>query len=98
MKQMKAWCEGRKIPLMIVLWPFLQGLGKARFYPFASLHEEVAAECRKQEIPFLDLLPALRGTPAEELWVTPADMHANPKAQELALPALLAFVRQHGGF
>jgi hypothetical protein len=94
----KTWCEGRKIRPMIVLWPFLQGLGKGRYYPFKSLHLEVAAECKKLGIPFLDLLPALAGTNAEDLWVTPADMHANPTAQRLVMGDLLAFVRANCGF
>ena len=95
---MKSWCERRKISLMIVLWPFLQGLGTARYYPFTSLHQEVATECKKQGIPFLDLLPALRSTDAEDLWVTPADMHANPKAQGLVMADLLRFVRANCPF
>ncbi len=92
---MRDWCIDRKVPILIVLWPFLQGLGPRRHYPFQRLHDEVAAFCRAQGLPFLDLLPALVGTPHEQLWVTPADMHANPLAQRLALPHLAAFVRQH---
>ena len=91
----KAWCEQRGIPLLVVLWPFLQGLGPGRHYPFAKLHALVAAECAAAGIPFLDVLPALADTPDEQLWVTPADMHANPRAHELALPAITAFVREH---
>ena len=94
----RTWCEGRKIRPMVVLWPFLQGLGKGRWYPFKSLHLEVAAECEKLGLPFLDVLPALAGTNAEDLWVTPADMHANPTAQRLVMGDLLAFVRANCGF
>jgi hypothetical protein len=41
------------------------------------------------------VLPALAGTRDEELWVTPADMHANPRAHALALTPIAAFVRAH---
>lgn len=95
LRAMKAWCEERKIPLMVVLWPFLQGLGPARTYPFDSLHREVASDCEKAGIPFLDLRPALQSTNQEDLWVTPGDMHPNPTAQQLAVPSLLEFVRRH---
>ena len=95
LRAMKAWCEERKIPLMLVLWPFLQGLGPARTYPFDSLHREVASDCEKAGIPFLDLRPALQSTNQEDLWVTPGDMHPNPTAQQLAVPSLLEFVRRH---
>lgn len=95
LRAMKAWCDERKIPLMVVLWPFLQGLGPARTYPFDSLHREVAADCEKAGIPFLDLRPTLQSTNQEDLWVTPGDMHPNPTAQRLAVQPLLEFVRRH---
>ena len=40
-------------------------------------------------------LASLRRTPPEDLWVTPADPHPNPRAQRLVLPAIAAFVRKH---
>jgi hypothetical protein len=98
LRELRLWCEQHKVKPMVVLWPFLQGLGKGRWYPFKSLHAEVAAECKKLDIPFFDVLPALAGTNAEDLWVTPADMHANPTAQRLVMPDLLAFVRANCGF
>jgi lysophospholipase L1-like esterase len=94
LREAKAWCDQRGLPFLVVLWPFLQGLGPGRHYPFQKLHDLVAAECAAAGIPFLDVLPALRGTNAEDLWVTPADMHANPRAQELATPAIVAKVRE----
>ncbi len=91
----KAWCDARDIPFLVVLWPFLQGLGPGRHYPFQQLHNLVAADCKAAGIPFLDVLPALAATPDEKLWVTPADPHANPLAQRLALAAILPFVSAH---
>lgn len=95
LREAKTFCEARGIPFLVVLWPFLQGLGPGRRYPFQKLHDLVAADCRAAGIPFTDVLPALRQTPAEQLWVTPGDMHANPRAQELALPVILDLVRRH---
>ena len=95
MREAKAWCDERHIPFLVVLWPFLQGLGSGRWYPFQKLHDLVAADCKAADIPFLDVLPALAGTPQEDLWVTPTDLHANPMAQRLAAPRIVAFVRQH---
>jgi hypothetical protein len=93
LREAKAWCDARKLPFLVVLWPFLQGLGPGASYPFAKLHQLVAADCAAAGIPFLDVLPALAGTPAADLWVTPADPHANPRAQTLAAPSIAAFVR-----
>lgn len=94
----KAWCDARQIPFMVVLWPFLQGLGEGQHYPFEKIHGLVAADCLAAKIPFLDVLPSLRTTDQEELWVTPADPHPNPLAQRLALPAIAEFVRSHTGW
>lgn len=95
LREMRAWCEARKATLLVVLWPFLQGLGPGRTYPFRRLHELVEADCKAAGIPFHDVLPALQQTPQEDLWVTPADMHANPTAHRLAAPGIAQFVRQH---
>ena len=97
LREAKAWCDSRKVPFLVVLWPFLQGLGPGRHYPFQKLHDLVAAECKAAGIPFADVLPALRDTPHEKLWVTPRDMHANPLAQQLALPVIRQLVHTHAG-
>ena len=93
LRRMKAFCDAKAIPFVVTLWPFLQGLGKNRFYAFERLHQLVAADCREAGIPFVDLLPALRDVDAEDLWVTPADMHPNPRAHRLAVPAIEAALR-----
>ncbi|MFM1871406.1 MAG: hypothetical protein RL398_828 [Planctomycetota bacterium] len=91
---MQAWCKEHNCKLGIVLWPFLQGLGPGRAYPFSTLHADVSKFCSENHLDFLDVLPALAQTPAEALWVTPADMHANPTAQMLALERIEPFVRR----
>jgi hypothetical protein len=97
MREAKAWCDARKIPFMVILWPFMQGLGKGRYYPFQKLHNLVASDCEAAGIPFLDVLPALETTNHEELWVTPADPHPNPTAQRLVMPMISKFVRSQIG-
>jgi len=89
---MRDWCQQHGAGFAVVVWPLLQGLGKERFYPFAGIHEQVAVFCREQGMPFLDLLPTLRGTPHEELWVSPDDMHPNERAQAIVAPILAEFL------
>ena len=85
---MRDWCRERKVPFVVALWPFLQGLGPGRTYVFGAIHAEVAAFCKANDIPFVDLLPVLRDIPQEDLWVTPADMHPNPRGHHLAARAI----------
>ena len=98
LRAMKRWCDERKIKFMAILWPFLQGLGDGRYYPFQKLHDLVAADCKAAGIPFLDVLPALAKTRSEDLWVTPMDQHPNPLAQELAIRLIEPFVASQCGF
>ena len=95
LREAKAWCEAREVPFLVVIWPFLQGLGPGKDYPFQKLHNLVASDCEQAGIPLLDVLPALKGTPEEDLWVTPTDPHANPRAHLLVLPEIVKFVRSH---
>lgn len=92
---MREWCGQHDCKLLVALWPFLQGLGPAADYPFARLHDLVAAFCASRSIPMLDLLPVLDVESAADLWVTPFDKHANPHAHALAVPALRDFVASH---
>ncbi len=88
---MSGWCDERGIPFTVILWPFLQGLGTDH-YPFEGMHERVAEFCRAQGIHFLDLLPVLRDVPARELWVTPSDLHVNPRGHRLAAGPIARFL------
>lgn len=92
LRGIRDWCAEHGARPAVVIWPFLQGLGKARHYPFAKMHTLVAEFCAAEGLPCLDLLPVLAGEPQESLWVSPADMHPNEHAQVLVAPAIAAFV------
>lgn len=88
----RDWCRQHGAVPAVVIWPLLQGLGPDDHYPFLKLHEMVAAFCEAEGLACFDLLEVLTGQPEQELWVSPADMHPNERAQELVAPALAAFV------
>ena len=98
LRKAKAWCEQRGIPFMVVMWPFLQGLGPGRHYPFQKIHDLVASDMAQAGVPFLDVTDALRPLPHEELWVTPADTHPNPLAQKVVTPLIAEFVKSKAGW
>lgn len=89
---MQRWCNDHGATLCVVVWPLLQGLGEQRHYPFSRMHTLVAEFCERHRIACFDLLPTLRDVAHETLWVSPADMHPNERAQQLVAPALAAFV------
>lgn len=98
LRQFRDWCAARKVPFLVVLWPFLQGLGSDRAYPFVRIHQMVEEFCRAEGIQLLDLLPVLRKQPADAWWVTPADMHANPAAHREVLPHITTFLKSACGY
>jgi len=98
LREMKAWCAERKLPMVVILWPFLQGLEADERYPLQKMHDLVSAFCAAEGIGFLDLLPVLKGHRSTDLWVAPIDQHPNPKAQELVSGPITSFVSEHCGF
>ena len=98
LREMHAWCGERSLPMVVILWPFLQGLETDQTYPFQKLHDLVREFCASEKIPFLDLLPGLKGHASSELWVAPYDQHGNPKAQELVSSPITRFLIQHCNF
>lgn len=74
----------------VIVWPLLYGLDGA--YPFEDLHRKVLDECRRADIPALDLLPTFRGRAADSLWVHPTDQHPNEIAHRLAAEAIAHWI------
>jgi hypothetical protein len=77
--------------LLVATWPLLVGLDGP--YPFEDAARTIAAFLDGAGIVRHDLLPALRGRPAESLWVHPVDRHPNELAQRLAAQSLAPVVR-----
>lgn len=92
LRAIRDWCAAHQAQPAVVIWPFLQGLGPGRHYPFAKLHTLVTEFCEQEGLPLLDLLPVLKDVPQESLWVSPADMHPNEHAQEVVMSSIAAFM------
>jgi hypothetical protein len=93
LRQIRDWCDERKIPMATIIWPLFQGTGSNEFYPFAGMHELFSEFCQQEDIPCLDLLPVFAGHNSRNLWVNSSDYHGNPFAQRLATDAITPFVR-----
>jgi lysophospholipase L1-like esterase len=86
MTKMRDDAAARGARFQVVLWPLMVGLEGD--YPFADVHATIGRACQKMGLPFLDLLPVLRGRKSADLQVDPADLHPNEVANRLAAEAV----------
>jgi lysophospholipase L1-like esterase len=86
LRAMQRESRRRGVPVLVALWPLLVDL--ERDYPFTDVHDKIGRLCEKNEIPFVDLLPSLRGQKTSALWAHPADWHPNELAHRLAAETL----------
>ena len=73
------YCRENGIALMVAHYPELHQLEP---YPFADVTGLVRDMAASEGVPFVDLLPGVRGMEPESLWVTPTDAHPNKRAAE----------------
>ncbi len=85
--KIRTVCREHHVPLLVVAFPFFINLDGN--YPFQPIHDQVAATCQKEGIPFLDLREEFRGFHGPELWVHPTDQHPNETAHKLAATAIV---------
>lgn len=92
LRNIRDWCKEHGAVPAVAVWPFLQGLEPSAFYPFAKMHQLVREFCAQEGLLCLDLLPALQGQQCRDLWVSPADMHPNERAQTIVAPRIAEFL------
>lgn len=92
LRRIQARCRERGASFGVVLWPLLVGLEPDGTYPFEDAHAQIRKGVERIGIPFLDLLPTLRGRDSASLWVHSSDLHPNERAQALVAPVLADFV------
>jgi lysophospholipase L1-like esterase len=91
LREMQAQLQRSGGRLLVATWPLLVELDA---YPFADIEGRVAAFLDQARIRRHDLRSALRGRPAETLWVHPLDRHPNEVAHRIAAESLVPVV--HG--
>jgi hypothetical protein len=92
--RIKDRCAARKVALGVALWPLMVGLEDGTPYPFADAHAQIRRGVERAQVPFVDLLPALRGRSTASLWVHESDLHPNERAQALVSPELARFAKE----
>jgi lysophospholipase L1-like esterase len=73
-------CRQHELSCLIVHQPELHQLDP---YPFVDAERAVAAAADEARIPYLDLLPALRGLDPKTLWVSVEDTHPNGRCDAI---------------
>jgi lysophospholipase L1-like esterase len=75
--------------LVVATWPVLAHFDD---YPFRAAHDTVERFCHASGIAWVDLLPAVEGRMAQDLWVHPHDPHPNALAHRLVAELLAPIV------
>ena len=76
----------------VVTFPWMQLLGAGD--DIDPMHAVLERFWREQGVPHLDLLPAYRDLPADELVVNARDTHPNARAHAIAAQAILRFLER----
>jgi len=92
LRRIEAKCRAHGASFGVALWPLLVGLEPGKNYPFEGAHTQIRKGIERVGIPFVDLLPTLRGRDSAFLWVHSSDLHPNEKAQALVAPVLADFI------
>lgn len=92
LRRIQVKCRERGVGFGVALWPLLVGLEAGGNYPFEIAHAQIRKGVERLGVPFLDLLPTLRGRDSASLWVHSSDLHPNERAQALVAPVMADFV------
>jgi hypothetical protein len=92
LRRIQVKCGERGVAFGVALWPLLVGLEAGGTYPFETAHAQIRKGVERLGVPFVDLLPTLRGRDSASLWVHSSDLHPNERAQALVAPVLADFV------
>jgi hypothetical protein len=89
--QLTAVKRSLSVPLVVVLYPLLEGFETG--YPLRPVHAALAKAARAAGLPVCDLAPAFQGQTTSKLWVHACDRHPNGVAHHLAAEAIAAWLK-----
>jgi lysophospholipase L1-like esterase len=97
MKEIVAFCRSHEIPLAVACVPFAfqLDLDPAPDHP----QEELGEFCRKHNVPYLDMLPAMRSfyvVHRDSSFIFSDTCHLSSGGHELVAEEIIAFLRREG--
>jgi hypothetical protein len=85
LRHLAEYARTKKIRLYLAMIPDVHDLAD---YPFGFVHDTMRKVSETDGYTYIDLLPAMRGYRAEELWAMPGDPHPNALGHELMASAM----------
>ena len=84
-------CQKARVNFAVVIFPTLTGLNK-KPYEFQDAEDLITTELKSLGMPYVSLLPLLKGYEGWELWASPYDPHPDEKVHQMAAEQLLPIV------
>lgn len=84
--QIKKWCDERNAKLVVVVFPFMTGLGPE--YGFEDAHRALREYFNQSKVSAIDLLPIYRKASPGSLVVNSFDAHPNELANRIAAESI----------
>ena len=95
LKRLADYAREHNIRLYLAMVPDVHNLVD---YKLGFVHDTMQRIARDDGYTYIDLLPALRGRPPEQLWAMPGDPHPNGLGHKLMADALFPVVAASAGF
>jgi hypothetical protein len=92
-KSMQAEASATGVDFRVVLFPLMEG--RRNHYEFADIHEKMMSLLTNNDIPNIDLVPALFGSRPQELRINTVNIRPNVEAHRRAAIALAPFLGLH---
>jgi lysophospholipase L1-like esterase len=87
--ELSAYARARRIRVYLAMTPDIHNLVD---YPLGFVHERMRQVAEQAGYTYVDLLPAMRGRPPQDLFAMPGDPHPNALGHKLMADALLPVV------
>ena len=84
-------CKKAGVDFAVVIFPTLTGINKNP-YEFQDAEDLITVELKGLGVPYVSLLPLLKGYEGRELWASPYDPHPDEKVHKMAAEQLLPLV------
>jgi lysophospholipase L1-like esterase len=83
--KLAAYTRQHRIRVILAMVPDIHNLDQ---YPLQFVHDIFSTTARDNGFAYLDLLPALKGLAASEIWAMPGDPHPNARGHALMADAI----------